>query len=349
MKKNNNNICRMTLLALPLLMLSACSQDDTLTAEQTITLTTPVIELSGVQASSRAESSLANVASGAQIVLYLHDSNKREYDREGNFYDSDFSDGISWTAEPSVTVTGGEGYYRAGIYANISLKATAADMPEIGGAIYAYRGSINVGADGSFIPDGFLQPHSAAVLLNLKDADGNAIDPNGTDATSNKKNINVYVIEPVGLAMMSGFVPTDADRNVDRENGQYFPNGTVADPVRDASSWPSYKLASYALGNHTPGTYPATWENGVLVTSTTPSNAWPLFEVTYCKDGFNGSTPLGSATTWTVNYPAKQLTLDAGKLYTFTATLGADAHITLDAGAVSISDWEDGSIINVGR
>ena len=339
MKKNNKNICKMTLLALPLLMLSACSQDDTLTAEQTITLTTPVIELSGVQASSRAESSLAGVASGAQIVLYLHDSDKREYDREGNYYDSDFSDGINWTANPSVTVTGGEGSYRAGIYANISLKATA-DMPEIGGAIYAYRGSIDVGADGEFTPGGTLQPYSAAVLLKLKDADGNVINPDGID---------VFYIEPVGLAMMSGFVPTDADGNVDRTNGQYFPNGTIDAPVRDASSWPSYKLASYALGNHTPGTYPATWENNVLVTSAAPSNAWPLFEVIYCKDGFNGSTPLGSATTWTVNYPAQQLTLEAGKLYTFTATLGADAHITLDAGDVSISDWEDGSTINVGR
>ena len=329
----------MTFLALPLLMLSACSQDDTLTAEQTITLTTPVIELSGVQASSRAESSLAGVASGAQIVLYLHDSDKREYDREGNYYDSDFSDGINWTANPSVTVTGGEGSYRAGIYANISLKATA-DMPEIGGAIYAYRGSIDVGADGEFTPGGTLQPYSAAVLLKLKDADGNVINPDGID---------VFYIEPVGLAMMSGFVPTDADGNVDRTNGQYFPNGTIDAPVRDASSWPSYKLASYALGNHTPGTYPATWENNVLVTSAAPSNAWPLFEVIYCKDGFNGSTPLGSATTWTVNYPAQQLTLEAGKLYTFTATLGADAHITLDAGDVSISDWEDGSTINVGR
>ena len=348
MKKNNKNICKMTLLALPLLMLSACSQDDTLTAEQTITLTTPVIELSGVQASSRAESSLAGVANGAEIVLYLHDSDKRECDREGNYYDFDFSDGINWTVNPSVTVTGGEGSYRAGIYANISLEATA-DMPEIGGAIYAYRGSIDVGADGKFTPGGTLQPYSAAVLLNLKDADGNAIDPNGTDATSNKKNITVYVIEPVGLAMMSGFVPTDADGNVDGKNGQYFPNGTIDAPVRDASSWPSYKLASYALGNHTPGTYPATWENNVLVTSAAPSNAWPLFEVTYCKDGFNSGTPLGTATTWTVNYPAQQLKLDAGKLYTFTATLGADAHITLDAGDVSISDWEDGSTINVGR
>ena len=61
------------------------------------------------------------------------------------------------------------------------------------------------------------------------------------------------------------------------------------------------------------------------------------------------STAQLTATTWTVNYPAAQLTLEAGKLYTFTATLGADAHITLDAGAVNISDWSEGDQINIGR
>ena len=87
----------------------------------------------------------------------------------------------------------------------------------------------------------------------------------------------------------------------------------------------------------------------------TPTAPWPLFEVTYCKDGFTWSNdafdyvPLSPATTWTVSYPATQLTLEAGKLYTFTATLGADAHITLDAGAVNISDWSEGDQINIGR
>ena len=340
------------------LLLTSCTQDDTLTAEQEITLTTPVIELSGVQASTRAVQDMESVASGALVSLFLHDSEARYPNREGYYQ---FSDPNSWTAHSSVTVTGGEGHYRAGINANISLNATAV-MPGIGDAIYAYRGSVNVKADGTFTPDGTLQPYSAAVLLNLMDAEGNEIvpdkydTPDGKSAEGAKKNSDVYLIKPVGLAQMNNFVPTDANGNVDA-NGQYFPNGTAA-PVPGAWTWDySFQLTTDAVGYYTPGTYPTTWEEGgKLVPSATPTAPWPLFEVIYCKDGFEWSStvndyvPLGPATTWTVSYPAEQqLTLEAGKLYTFTATLGADASITLDAGAVSISDWSEGETINVGR
>ena len=367
-KKNimNNESAKGRHIGLPLrwmtmmmaaLAFTACSNDDdTLTAEQEITLTTPVILLSGVQASSRAAVKLTDVADVAQIALYLHDSEARECNRnrEGDYVNSDLSNESSWRVNESVTVTGGEGYYRAGIYANISLKATDA-MSEIRDAVYAYRGNVNVKANGTFTPDGTLQPYSAAVLLNLKDADGNDIDPMGNDATSGKVNWNVYLIKPVGLALMNGFVPTDANGNVDAD-GQFFPNGT-ADPVPNAYTWPSNQLFSIALGYYTPGTYPATWEeNNVLVTSAVPGSAWPLFEVTYCKDGFEWSddasdyVPLGTATTWTVRYPREQqLTLEAGKLYTFTAALGADAYISIKASDVSISDWSEGETINVGR
>lgn len=342
------------------LLLTSCTQDDTLTAEQEITLTTPVIELSGVQASTRAVQDMESVASSALVTLYLHDSEARKDNpnREGYYLLNDPND---WTAYSSVTVTGGEGHYRAGINANISLNATAV-MPGIGDAIYAYRGSVNVKADGTFTPDGTLQPHSAAVLLNLMDAEGNEIvpdkydTPDGKSAEGAKKNSDVYLIKPVGLAQMNNFVPTDANGNVDA-NGQYFPNGT-ADPVPGAWTWDySFQLTTDAVGYYTPGTYPATWSNnGPLETLTDYSQPWPLFEVTYCKDGFEWSStvndyvPLGPATIWTVSYPAEQqLTLEAGKLYTFTAALGADACITLDAGAVSISDWSEGDQINIGR
>ena len=365
-KKNimNNESAKGRHIGLPLrwmtmmmaaLAFTACSNDDdTLTAEQEITLTTPVIQLSGVQASTRAVQDMADVASRAIITLYLHDSEAREYNqnRAGDYVNSDLSNESSWTANSSVTVTGGEGHYRAGIYANISLKATDA-MSEIRDAVYAYRGSVNVKAKGTFTPDGTLQPYSAAVLLKLKDADGKYIDPMGYDTTSGKVNWTVYLIKPVGLALMNGFVPTDANGNVDAD-GQYFPNGTAA-PVPNANTWPAYYLST-ANGNYTPGTYPATWENNVLVTSGAPSNVWPLFEVTYCKDGFklnddaSDYVPLGTATTWTVRYPGEQqLTLEAGKLYTFTAALGAYAYISIKASDVSISDWSEGETINVGR
>ena len=88
------------------LFLTSCTQDDTLTAEQEITLTTPVIELSGVQASTRAVKDMADVASSAVVTLYLHDSEAREWEynqnREGNYVLNAPND---WTANSSVTVT----------------------------------------------------------------------------------------------------------------------------------------------------------------------------------------------------------------------------------------------------
>lgn len=339
-------------MAMAALALTACQQEQDDLSPEAIELTTPVIRLDGVAASTRAALD-ANVANYAGINLFLHDSDARECnDNRIGYYDGTFYDGINWSANPSVTVTGGEGHYRAGIFATIHLKATA-DMLAIENATYAYRGSVNVKADGSFTPDGTLKPYSAAVFLNLKDADGNIIDPfmydtsDGMEADGAKPNGKVYLIKPVGIARMAGFAPDSDD--------QVFPNG-IADPVPYAITHSAYELTSSARGDFTPGTYPATWRDRLLVTSAIPSTAWPLFEVTYCKDGFiydeegelvpNGAT----TTTWTVSYPAQQLTLDAGKLYTFTATLGADAHITLDAAsAVSISDWATGEQINIGR
>lgn len=335
-------------MAMAALALTACQQEQDDLSPAAIELTTPVIQLDGVQASTRAAQSMESVASSAGIDLYLHDSEAREASRKGRYsYNSS-----NWTAYPSVTITGGEGDYRAGISATISLKATET-MPIIANALYAYRGSINVEADGTFTPDDTLEPYSAAVLLKLKDADGNIIDPvkydtpDGENTEGAMDNGSVYLIKPVGLTMMDGFV-------ADTE-GQSFPNGTDA-PVPNAITSLAYLLTyDYANGDFTPGTYPATWTERILVTSATPSTAWPLFEVTYCKDGFEwtnaGLVPKGTVTTtWTVSYPAEQLTLEPGKLYTFTATLGGSAHITLDAEeSVTISDWATGETINIGR
>lgn len=287
----------MTLLALPLLMLSACSQDDTITAGQTITLTTPVIELSGVQASSRADID-ATMVSSADLTLYLHDSEAREENRKGEYRFE-----TAWTATTPVTVTGGVGNYRAGITAKITLKYDA--DTQITNALYGYKDRISVTEQGAFTPSDELQPYSSAIAVKLKDANGDDVSLDGT-----------YSIHPVGLKKCCGFAATD---------GKAFPNGDV-DPVPAAVDYPAYTLTGDACGDYVPGTY---------------TGLNPLFEVIYSSGG--------KTTTWTVNYDG-QLILDAGKLYTFTITLGADAHITLDAeNAVSISDWTEGSTINVGR
>ena len=116
------------------------------------------------------------------------------------------------------------------------------------------------------------------------------------------------------------------------DNGQTYPNGTLS-PVYKWNFYPDY-LTDYARGEFLPGTYQAGY----------------LFTVKYCAEGFNEDQEQGpNVTTWKVS-SSTDITLEAGKLYTFTITLGKDAHITLDAAnAVSIAPWGQGSTINVGK
>lgn len=256
---------------------TACIQENDLEMQE-ITLTTPVIELSGIQASSRADLDATTVSS-ADLTLYLHDSEAREEDRKGVYKFSS-----TWTATTPVTVTGGAGNYRAGITANITLENAEI---QILNALYGYKDRISVTGEGAFTPGGSLQPYSSAIAIKLKNANGDDISPNGS-----------YKIHPVGLKKCNGFAVTD---------GKAFPNGDVA-PVLAVVDYPAYELTNVAYGDFVPGTY---------------TNLNPLFEVIYCSGG--------NSTTWTVNYDG-ELKLEAGKLYTFTVTLEADAHITLSGG-----------------
>ena len=307
------------IISLPLLMLAACTSDTDAVTEE-ITLTTPVIELGEVSASaSRALGAWNDLVSKASIYLYMHDSADREYksERRGD-YSFDADDGWTLTYPdqfPAPIVTGGEGSYRAGIDARIYLKANG-NMPVIEHAIYGYRGSINVQANGTFAPAAALEPLTAAVLVKLKDANGAYISP----ATEGNK----YRIEQVSFKNFKKFKKGD--------DGQSYPNGTAA-PEFDDALIINHNLLSYANGNYLPGTYPA----------------GHLFNVKYCAEGFGDTAQGDNVTTWQVS-SSSDITLEAGKLYTFTITLGKDAHITLDAqNAVSIAEWNEGSTINVGR
>ena len=317
------------LSALSVLLFGSCSNDtDAVTAE--IALTTPVVELGGVSASASraAGADFKDVASGVLAYLCLHDTEERKENRKGGFLFSN----PSWTVVKTVSVTHGPGVYRAGMYAYVSLKANQSNgIPPISNAVYGYRGSVQVESDGSFTPSGALQPYSAAVMVNLHDANGTFIEKPGYN----------YSIDYVGLACFNGFASDNAD--------QSFPNGT-SEPIPGAAEAGSELYYDVVNGRICPGTYPATWTyNSPLQTLPVPEQSWELFKITYCNDGFDGLEPKGPFTIWTVSYPA-QLTLESGKLYTFNITLGKDAHITLDAqNAVSIAEWNEGSTINVGR
>lgn len=360
------------IISLPLLMLAACtSENDAVTEE--ITLTTPVIELEGVEASTRAsilDGTTPTITSHRYLHVWLHNSDARQEDtkRHGmiSFLGDDYG---GWFTNQPVSVTDGEGNYRAGIIVPVSWgNEYGGDfMPELNDAIYGYRGSIYVSADGTFTPSGKLVPYSAGMQVILKDANGKVIDPDKYDTPDGNSAVGalgmweMYTIKPVGLACMAkeGNRGDDLTFNLFQsfaagDDGQRFPNGT-APAVPAAKTNLSMCYSNGAYGSITPGTYPATWaEGGALIPSAVPTAPWPLFEVTYCAEGFQFSNgdylPKGTATTWTVSYPARQLTLEAGKLYTFTIGLGKDAHITLDAqNAVTIAPWATGSEINVGR
>ena len=336
-----------------LLMLSACTADNNPVAEQEITLTTPVIELGEVSASASRAVTHAEFVSHTYLHVWLHNSDARveAESRHGYISYSEVDEG--WYKTQPVSVTGGEGNYRAGIIVPVSWgNYNNGDfVPKLANAIYGYRGSISVTADGTFTPADKLVPYSAGVQVILQDANGSEISSIG----------NYYTIKPVGLARMAmeprgGYTDLDVDLPLSfvvGNDGERFPNGT-APAVPAAKTFPSMIYNDVAWGFITPGTYPATWtEGGALTPSAVPSAPWTLFEVTYCAEGFEHSNgdyvPNGTVSTWTVSYPARQLTLEAGKLYTFTIGLGKDAHITLASGAVTIADWATGSTINVGK
>ena len=333
------------LSALSVLLFGSCSNDTDAVTEE-IALTTPVVELGGVEASaSRAAGTWNEMVSYANLELYMQDEQRAQVGDEAYY---EYNNGSSWSYyDDPATVKGGPGSYRAGIKANIYLKKNeSTGMPEIRLARYGYRGAIEVKADGSFAPKGALQPLSSAVQWKLKDANGNYIDPTERVGENAYPNYFYYSIRPVGLAYMYDFT-----NGID---GKVFPNGT-ADPVPDASNYSAFLYEEIAYADYTPGTYPATWSENQFETSDAPTAAWPLAEVVYCKDGFEWNygadsfEPKGESTTWTVSYPA-QLTLESGKLYTFNITLGKDAHITLDAqNAVSIAPWGQGEQIEVGK
>lgn len=328
-KRNAFAALGMCVLALPLLMLGACSSDNEPAAGQEIVLTTPVIELGGVKAgvTSRANDGFAlNDNHLLQLWLHKTDARKESESRMGD-YSYDATNG-QWKGENPVSVTGGAGFYRASLMTVVNWEAVTpqpqqpmlADtgeerMPAILGATYAYRGTISVGADGTFTPSAPLQPYSTAIQVLLKDANGDLLSFD-----------DKYTLKLLGLAQMAGFAP-GAD-------GECFPHGEE-EAVPAAAEAPVRMLEDGAWGDICPAQLAAGAE---------------LFEIVYCADGFNELDPKGPYNTWTVSW-AEDLSLQAGTLYTFCITLGGNAHITVSPADVDITPWEEqeGEDIIIGK
>lgn len=288
-------------LSAMVLTLMACAKEEGMKQSDELQLTTPVVEINAI--SSIVTRSGGADFSEAELRLYIHDSEDRVLDRKGVYA----YNGSSWTSDPSVILKEGAGNYRAGLLATVDLVASG-DIPVIQNAYYGHRGSISATANGMFAPSVAMQPLSSAVRFTLKNYTGAAVVPQQGQ----------YIIEPVGLAKIDSY----------DESG--YPNGNAdfAPSAKDSEVMDA--LESY--GDFICGTYPATWENGNFTTADVPTEAWTIFRVTYCANGFNEQNePLGAYFVWNVNYPAEQLTMEAGKLYNFTVTLSDPAAATKSA------------------
>ena len=107
------------IMTLPLLMLSACSNDTDAVTEE-ITLTTPVIELGEVSASASRAVTYAEFVSHTYLHVWLHNSDARVEAESRHGYISYSESDECWYKKQPVSVTGGEGNYRAGIIVPVS-------------------------------------------------------------------------------------------------------------------------------------------------------------------------------------------------------------------------------------
>lgn len=285
------------------LALLSCAKEEGIKQGEEIQLTTPMLEINAI--SSIVTRSGGAEFSEAELRLYIHDSEDRVLDRKGVYA----YNGTSWTSNPSLILKEGAGNYRAGLLATVDLAANG-DIPVIQNAYYGHRGSISATADGEFAPSAAMQPLSSAVRFTLKDLEGTAIEP----------EVGTYMIEPVGLAKIGIY----------DESGYPNGNGDFAPSAKDSEMMDALE----AYGDFICGTYPATWENGGFTAAAVPTEAWTIFKVTYCAAGFDEQNePQGAYVIWNVTYP-EQFTMEAGKLYSFTITLGDPAATTKGGEAI---------------
>lgn len=297
-------IKKTTYLSAMMIILAACNKDAAPDTSHEIVLTTPVIELGEVEAVATRAAAEGTVTGGT-LTLYVQNAERQEMNN------GTFELGTEgWAVSKQVAVTGGAANYYAGLVAEVDIEACGT-IPAITDAVYAYRGIVNVHEDGTFVPVGKLDVMSAALEVNLIDAQGAAID-----VTDGK-----YIVEPVGLRKMAGF-----------SNG--YPN-TTADPELAVSQYPVIG-ASVVNGNYAPVTYSSDVEG---------TTSWQIFTITYCEFGFLNNEPKGPYFTWNVNYDG-ELQLEAGMLYTFTVNLPDSQVITKGSAAESSAHIASAQVVD---
>lgn len=256
---------------------TACTSDDAVESREEITLTTPVLQLEGTEAYTGSRLASRRFTSGT-LHLDLLQSDQTTVHRSGEFKYAN----PAWTVSTPVSVSGGAGEYYAKMCLDATLYEETQTPSTILNGIYTYTGTIDVTSDGTFTPGDDLEIQTAAIMIKLKDANGEDLD----FAVG-------YSLQLVGV------------------------------PVYGGQTAAEYAYGNVAYGNYSQGTHGS-------------DTSWPLLQVT------------ANNVSWTVNYTGT-LTLQAGKLYTFTVTLGGDSQVTLGSNSVTISDWTTGDQIIIGK
>lgn len=277
MKRTIHKTISWLAVGIVLFLPTACTSDDAVESREEITLTTPVLQLEGAEAYTGSRLATRQFTSGT-LHLDLLQSDQTTVHRSGKFAYAN----PAWTVTTPVSVSGGTGEYYAQMRLEATLDAGHHTTPTIQNGIYTYAGTIDVEDDGTFTPSDNLEIQTAAIMIKLKDA-------NGEDLAF----ADEYSLQLVGV------------------------------PVYGGQTAAEYAYGNVAYGNYSPGTHGS-------------DTSWPLLQVT------------ANNVSWTVNYTGT-LTLDAGKLYTFTVTLGGDSQVTLGSGSVTISGWTAGDQIIIGK
>ena len=290
-------------------LLAACTQSDDL-APQPITLTTPVVTIDAM-----ADTRSASTPGMQYAILYL---NLLDEDAQPQAQTAFAYNGSAWSLfDDAITVTAGAGDYRASTYMSANLAEVPGTRPTITEILYAYTGYIGVEEDGTFAFGSALKPATAAIHLTLKDADGQVIS---TDTPGQDIEVKWSVLKQVSdITALNEARPRPQNPVVSTDDSFVRTGGNIR--YVDIGG-------SRSIGCFVPGTYG------------TAGQGFELFSIKLTDDNGNLKG------IWSIGYP-DALTLEAGKLYRFTATLGRDATLATDN--ITIAPWDEKPGLDIGK
>lgn len=204
---------------------TACTNSDNEPDYGEITLTTPVVTLDGVKATvSRADD--APNYSEMKLHVDLLKATDKTVSRSATYtYSSS-----SWTCtgdNSPLVVTGGKGNYHARAWAKVDLNAVTDvnPLPAITGAIYATNNpaEMTVSDNGTFTftsDNNALKPETAAIVLEVTDANGEAVEVTGYTVTYHLDRITIYNWNNTSSA---------SEATSDENNGNFAPKTILSD------------------------------------------------------------------------------------------------------------------------